>query len=115
MKAVVDANLWIARVLRDDRFHVESSRWLNDWFRLGHEVAVPTLLLSELSGGLARQTGHPDIGLAAVADLYIFPRFGTVDLDESLARAAAHLAADLRLRGADAVYAALAQRLGVPY
>lgn len=112
--SVVDANVWIARILRDDRFHDESRRWLDSWWRARNRIAVPLILLSELSGALARRTGHPDVGHSAVADLGNVPRLTLVDLDDPLARQAAHLAATLHLRGADAIYVALAARLGLP-
>jgi predicted nucleic acid-binding protein len=53
-------------------------------------------------------------GRRAVADIIGDPAFRIVPIDQALAEAAARHAADLFLRGADAVYVALAERLGVP-
>jgi predicted nucleic acid-binding protein len=75
-------------------------------------IIVPTLLLAELAGTISRtrrDTFRARVIAMALRDL---PHLTFVELNESLAILAAELAADYRLRGADAVYAAVAQRYG---
>jgi len=72
----------------------------------------PTLLVVEVAAAVARVLGDPDraVGLAAaVRDL---PSQSLLPLDGELADRALRLAAEQRLRGADAVYGAVAQRYG---
>ncbi len=73
---------------------------------------LPTLLLVELAAAAARalDDSAPALELAlAVRDL---PGQVWVALDDDLAAEAAQLGAEARLRGADAVYAAVARRFG---
>lgn len=70
----------------------------------------PTLVLAECAGALARRTGSEQEANRLVEALQSFPGFEFIPLDLPLARRAAQIAARHRLRGADAVYAATAER-----
>lgn len=75
-------------------------------------IVVPTLLLPEVAGAVSR--GRQDAALArsfarAISRL---PHVVLVGLDLILARRALEIAAEHRLRGSDAVYAAVAQQFG---
>ena len=63
---------------------------------------------------MARRTGSSDLANRVVALVQRLPNMRLVPVDPTLAQLSATLASQLHLRGADAVYAALAQRLGVP-
>ncbi len=76
------------------------------------EVICPTLLVAEVAAALSRALGDPVQGLAFARAVRDLPNLALVSLDESLADLAAELAARHRLRGTDAVYAAVAQRHG---
>ncbi|MBU0495054.1 MAG: PIN domain-containing protein [Chloroflexi bacterium] len=72
----------------------------------------PTLLLVEVAAALARVFDDADRARALVVVLRDLPDQTLVPLDAALADRAAELAATARLRGADAVYAAVAQHYG---
>jgi len=111
---VVDASVWVSRFVARDAFHTPSRRWLGTVLAAQTIVAAPALLLPEVGGALARQTGRPDLALRALALLQGIPNVRFAFIEAGLARSAAELAAELRLRGADAVYVSLANKLGVP-
>jgi predicted nucleic acid-binding protein len=71
-------------------------------------VIVPTLVVVEVAGTVSRLR---DAGRAArlVTLLLQLPNVRFANLDDALARQAANLAGAYRLRGADAVYGAVAQ------
>jgi predicted nucleic acid-binding protein len=71
-------------------------------------------LLTEVAGAIARRTGKPELAHQAVKRLLNIPSLRLVASDQQLGTAAARLAADLRLRGADAMYVAVAYRLNIP-
>ena len=81
---VVDASVWVARLVAGDIFHDTSRRWLEAKRTGGERFLAPSLLLAEVAGAIARRTGEAD------------------------------LAATLGLRGADAFYVAVAAHLSVP-
>jgi len=72
----------------------------------------PTLLVVEVAAAVARALGDSERGANMAAAIRDLPGQILVPLDRGLADRAAWLAASRRLRGADAVYAAVAQRYG---
>ncbi len=111
---VVDASVWVSRFLPQDTFHVESRHWVEERVRRREAVIIPTIALAEIAGAVARNSGRDYEGTDAarfVEDLSI-SCFEVVD--ENLARLSARIAATLFLRGADAVYVAVAKRLNAP-
>ena len=75
-------------------------------------LVEPTLLLVELAAAIARGVRGAAAAERIVQQVRELPYLTLVPLDEVVARQAASLAAKLRLRGADAVYAAVAERFG---
>ena len=114
MPAVVDASVWIARYVPTDVFHATSTRWLELQLRAGRTLVAPTLLLSEIAGSVARVTNDTALGLQVARSTMRLSHVRLVPLDSPLAIRALSLAATFRLRGADSVYAAVAQALGIP-
>ena len=80
----------------------------------GHPWPVfsPTLLLAEVAAAISRAQNDTGQGIIMMQAVRSLPGQIWVSLDESLAEEAARLAAEYRLRGTDAVYAAVAQRYG---
>lgn len=105
---IVDASVWIASVLDKDAHHEVSLAFMHRFVMERQIATVPLLVWAEIAGAVARRTGDTDKGMK-VAELIaakIWVR--GVPLDATLASESMRLAAKLRLRGADAVYVALA-------
>ena len=111
---VVDASVVVSRLVPHDSHHDVSRHWLARHIAEGGLVVVPALLLPEVSGAVARQTRAPGLAAAAVHAVLQLPRLRLISIDEGLARTAADLAGRFRIRGADAVYVAVASALGLP-
>ena len=75
-------------------------------------IIVPMLVLPEISAALSRGQGKPELGKAFVNELKNFPNTTFIDVDSNVADLAVEIAAAHRLRGSDAVYAAVALRYG---
>ena len=105
---VVDASVWVAAFLANDAFHPEAAGFLNKLVTDGAEVAAPLLALSEVAGAIARQTANPAVAEKAVAFLREQTWIQLAPLNDALATLAATIAAQQQLRGADAIYVALA-------
>lgn len=78
----------------------------------GDPVMVPTLLVPEIASAVARASGDSAGALQYADATAALPHFTLVTLTAAMARQAAELAATHRLRGADAVYLAVARRYG---
>ncbi|MBU0511911.1 MAG: PIN domain-containing protein [Chloroflexi bacterium] len=78
----------------------------------GLAVFSPTLLLVEVAASVARVFNDTARGTELMYALQSLRGQTWVPLDESLAQEAGRMGAEYRLRGADAVYGAVAQRNG---
>ncbi len=111
---VLDASVWVARLILQDEFHELVKTWMKEQREKGVQFISPALLLAEVGGSIARRTGSPSLGKRAITQLERLPGLRLVDMDNKLVREAARLAAELGLRGADSLYVATARQLGIP-
>jgi predicted nucleic acid-binding protein len=111
---VVDASVWVSALVPEDVHHAASHRWLEARLREGALLVAPVILLAEVGGAVARRTGDIALGRQAVDMLLAFPTLRLAPVDDRLGSEAALLAAQLRLRGVDAVYVATAILVGAP-
>jgi predicted nucleic acid-binding protein len=109
---VVDASVWVSRFIDEDRFHMPSREWLESTMLTGNPIFEPVLLLPEVAGPLARRSGNTFMARLAIQAILQTPGVSLVEVDRQGHIAAAHLAADLQLKGADSVYVAVAEAHG---
>jgi predicted nucleic acid-binding protein len=108
----IDASVWINGYDATEPGH-DISRQFRDELRARYlPVVLPTLVLTEVAGSLSRTRGDVARALAFVEALRRLPHITLITLTTARARQAAELAAQHRLRGADAVYAAVALHAG---
>lgn len=105
---IVDASLWVASVLDKDAHHQVSLAFMHRFVKEQQIATVPLLAWAEIAGAVARRTGDTERGLKAAGLITAQAWVRGVPLDATLASESMRLAAKLRLRGADAVYVALA-------
>ena len=77
-------------------------------------LVAPTLLLPEIAAAISRGQNNPELARQFAITLTRLPHLVLIPLDQSLAKQALEIAALYRLRGSDAVYAAVAQRFACP-
>ncbi|MGH2535035.1 MAG: type II toxin-antitoxin system VapC family toxin [Thermomicrobiales bacterium] len=111
---VLDASICVSFLASKDEFHLRTVEWLQHQTAVRAAFFAPTLLLVDVAGVLARLTGRSDVGRQAIVRLRETIDIQFVPLDRDRAESYARLAADLRLRGADATYVAVAREIGVP-
>jgi predicted nucleic acid-binding protein len=107
---VVDASVWVSHFMPQEVNHMVSRRWLTQQINKQSSLIVPTILLPEVSGAIGRRTNDPKLAYLAVRQILATPNLVLSTLTPEISELAAELAADLRLRGADAVYVATAQQ-----
>ena len=115
MFVVVDASVWVSRLVAEDVFHETVKQWMVEQREQNVEFVSPFLLLAEIGGAISRRIGIPALGLDAIQQVEKLPGVRLVEMDNALLQDAARLAAELGLRGADATYAAVAVRLKLPF
>ena len=110
---VVDASVWVSRLVPKDVFHQTVKIWMEKQRSEGATFLSPALLLPEVAGAISRRTGEPRLAQRATDSLARLPGLRLVEMDQPLVQEAARLAADLGLRGADSLYVAVASRLNL--
>ena len=108
----VDASVFVNAFSPAEEGSDKSFEFLARLNRQGTPIILPILVLPEIVAAVSRRQGHPELALQLAQDVRKFPNLTLVEVDESLANAAMEVAAQHRLRGSDAVYAALALRFG---
>ena len=111
---IVDANVWVIVAIATDVHHQASLAWLNRRVGAGDELIVPSIVLPEIAGPVSRRTGLADTGLRWARRIAAMPGLRIMAVDDEVSLRATDHAANLRLRGADAVYVAVASILGLP-
>ena len=112
MKYTVDASVFVSAAREAEENHQASLRFLRMLEARGVTVVCPTLVLPECAAAIARPTGSAALATELVKLVVSFPGMDLVPLSAGLSTAAARVASLYRLRGADAVYAAVAVELG---
>ena len=108
----VDASVFLNAFNPYEVGHEESHRLLARLQEQAVPIIVPTLLLPEVAAAVSRGREDEDLAREFAATLSRLPHLLLVPLDTTLAQQAADVAAQYRLRGSDAVYAAVALRFG---
>ena len=108
----IDASVFVSAFTPTEPAHQASKAFMLNLREQSIPIIVPVLVLPEISAALARGQGKPKLGLAFVQELRNFPNTTFINVDESIADLAVEIAANNRLRGSDAIYAAVTLRFG---
>ena len=108
----VDASVWVNGFDQREPGHAISRQLLDLLATRRIPVVAPNLLLAEVAGAISRTRQDPAQAQAFATALGNLPNVTLVQLDDLLLQQAQVLAAQHGLRGADAVYAAVALQAG---
>jgi predicted nucleic acid-binding protein len=105
----IDASVWVNADSPSEAGQLISRAFIDAVFDGNTLIVEPSLLPVEIAGVISRTRGDQKMGAELAAALLGLPGIQWVSLDKSLAKVALDLAAQHKLRGADAVYAAVAK------
>lgn len=108
----IDASVHINALNPNESGSAVSQACLRQIIEARKPIFSPTLLLVEIAAAIARALDNQELAVELCEVIQALPGQIWVPLDEPLAKESAQLGAIARLRGADAVYAAVAQRFG---
>lgn len=108
----IDASVFVNAFNPHEDGHAASLAILAAIQDRGDPIIVPTLLVPEIASAVARASDDSAGALQYADATAALPHLTAVALSSAMARQAAELAAAHRLRGADAVYVAIARRYG---
>ncbi len=110
---VTDASVWVSWFVPQDANHAATVPWLRATIQAAVPMVAPGLLLIEVGGAIAWRVDQ-ETARRTVQLMQQQPYLRLLTLDALGVQRATATAIDLRLKGADAVYVAVAERLGVP-
>ncbi len=108
----VDASVFLSAFNPNEAGHPASSHLLAYLQAEAVPIIVPTLLLPEVAATIGRGRRDAELARQFATALSRLPHLVLAPLDSALASVAVEMAAQHRLRGSDAVYAAVALRFG---
>lgn len=108
MSLVIDASVFVAASRPSESHYRNSLEFLARLRNSKENVFCPTLVLAECAAAIARTTHNPQLAEQIVRLIETWPDMQLIPLTHTLASQASSLAGQHRLRGADAVYVAVA-------
>ena len=112
LSLTIDASVFVSAAMPSEAQFDDSNLFL-DHIRLHPQVLqCPMLLLPEVAAPLARRTDNAEVGQNSIYWVTQFPTMSLLMLDMVRTLQASQIAAMYRLRGADAIYVAIAQEFG---
>jgi predicted nucleic acid-binding protein len=108
----IDASVFLNAFNPYEAGHEESHRLLTQFQEQATPIIAPALLLPEVAAAVSRGREDENLAREFAISLSRLPHLVLVPLDMALAQQATDVAARYRLRGNDAVYAAVALRFG---
>ena len=111
---VIDASVYISLANEADRYHERCIAWFESSLHMAEPLSAPDLLLAEVAAAIRRLTGSSKLARQAVSGIQDTERIELFPLTSKRSEAAAEVAAMTGVRGADAVYLALARELDEP-
>ena len=108
----IDANVFVSAASTSEIQYSTSTEFFVRVLQLSERLYCPTLLVPETIAGIYGPTNDILLARRTVSGVDQFPELILVNVDTVLANAAANVVIQCRLRGADAVYVAVAQEYG---
>lgn len=105
----IDASVFVSSARPSEASHHASSVFLHVVQAESLPLCAPLLVLPEAAAAITRNTGRAEQGYQLVQSIRSLIHLQLVPLEEQLAQRAAEIASHHRLRGADAVYVAVAE------
>lgn len=107
-KYTIDASVWVNGFDKLENGHDISRQFLNKIKQLSLPLIVPRLLIVEVAGAISRSRKDKDTAKLFAKAISKIPNATFVPTDCVLSKQATELAIQYKLRGADAIYAAVA-------
>ncbi len=108
----IDANVFVSAASTTEIQYTASIAFFARILQMHKRIYCPTIVLPETVAGIIRPTNNSQLASITASGLSQLPGLTLVVLDDALASAASDIILQCRLRGADAIYLAVAQEYG---
>lgn len=107
---VIDASIIVAAYFEKEKFHKTAKLFLEKFMAENKTALLPEIALVEIASAISRGTKNTEYAIEFCQELRKLPNFVYMTIDESLSELAVLTASKFYLRGADAIYTALAYK-----
>jgi predicted nucleic acid-binding protein len=104
----------VAALRRQEKDHLPALKLLRSIKDQEHIAIEPYTVLVEVAAAIRRRTGSKELAIRVKDDLLALGTFRFVDLDAVSSSSAAGIAADIGVRGMDAIVIQVAKEFGIP-
>jgi predicted nucleic acid-binding protein len=108
MRLTIDTSVFVSRLRETDASHEVSRRFLQALADKPVIVILPTLVSPEIAGAVRRFTGDTASARDSLRILDLLPNLTMITVDDRVADEATSIAVASGMKGADAVFAAVA-------
>ena len=112
MAVTIDASVFVNAFSPTESGSDKSLQFISQLKGQSIPIILPVLVLPEIVSALSRKQGNSESALQLAKEIKSLPNITFITVDESIADLAVEIAANNRLRGSDAIYAAVALRFG---
>ena len=112
MTVTIDASVFVNAFSPKESGSDKSLQLISDLKEQTIPIILPVLVLPEIVSALSRRQNNSTSALQLATEIKSLPSITFINVDESIAELAVDIAANHRLRGSDAIYAAVALRYG---
>ena len=114
MEITVDSSILVTALRKDEKHH-DKCLSLLEGIKNGEHIAIePYSVLVEVVAAIRRRTGSKDIAVKVKNDLLRIESFNFFDIDSVSAERATDIAADIGVRGMDAIVIQVARERNTP-
>jgi predicted nucleic acid-binding protein len=110
----IDSSVIVAALRRQEKYHLLALELLRKIKDQEHIAIEPYTVLVEVTAAIRRRTGSKELAIRVKNDLIALGSFRFVDLDTVSSSSAAEIAADIGVRGMDAIVIQVAKEFGIP-
>lgn len=114
MHLCLDSSVIVAALRKQEKDHLLALKLLRKIKDQEHIAIEPYTVLVEVAAAIRRRTGSKELATRVKDDLLSLGTFRFVDLDAVSSSSAAGIAADIGVRGMDAVVIQVAKEFGIP-
>nr|WP_321498099.1 type II toxin-antitoxin system VapC family toxin [uncultured Methanolobus sp.] len=114
MHLCIDSSVIVAALRRQEKNHSSALELLRKIKDQEHVAIEPYTVLVEITAAIRRRTGSKELATRVKNDLIALGSFRFVDLDTVSSSSAAEIAADIGVRGMDAIVIQVAKEFGIP-
>ncbi len=109
--AVVDASVLLPALALVDTHHEVCKSWLDQLIHSKKQFSAPSIILAEVAAPIGRMYNQPQLAETLVQKLMLASYANLIPVTIPLARRAAIIGTNYKIRGCDAIYVALAEML----